>query len=165
MSMPFLGEVKMVGFNFAPRGWAYCNGQILSIAQNTALFSLLGTTYGGNGQTTFALPDLRSRTPVHPGPTISLGQKSGEETHTLIVSEIPQHTHVAQGHTGAPDSSGPGNAAWATGGSNAYATAANATLNPASVAPTGGSQAHENMPPYLVINFVIALVGIFPSRN
>lgn len=165
MSQPFLGEVKMTGFTFAPRGWAHCNGQILSIAQNTALFSLLGTTYGGNGQTTFALPDLRSRVPVHPGSTISLGQQSGEEMHTLIQSEIPQHSHIPQGNTGAPDSSGPSGAAWATSPSNAYATTANATMNPASVAAAGGSQPHENMPPFLVVNFVIALQGIFPSRN
>lgn len=165
MSEPFIGEVKMVGFNYPPRGWAFCNGQILAIAQNQALFSLLGTTYGGNGQTTFALPDLQGRMPVHRGITIALGQKSGEETHTLIQTEIPQHAHTAQGNTGAPDASSPLGATWAAGGSNAYTTSANTTMNPASVGPAGNSQPHQNMPPFLVVSFIIALEGIFPSRN
>jgi microcystin-dependent protein len=177
MSEPFLGEIRMVGFNFAPRGWALCNGQLMSIAQNTALFSLLGTTYGGNGQTTFALPDLRGRAPLHQGqgPGLTprtIGESSGSEAVTLLITEIPAHTHLLEA------SSGTGNANTATSNFiastsdpntgeafNSFATAANTTMNPASIGVSGGSQPHENMQPYLCVNFVIALEGIFPSRN
>ncbi|MBX7185195.1 MAG: tail fiber protein [Vicinamibacteria bacterium] len=171
MSEPYIGEVRMFGFDFPPRGWAQCSGQIMSIQQNQALFSLLGTTYGGNGITTFALPDLRGRSPLHFG-TLSgggsyvLGQMSGEENHTLIQSEIPLHLHTASGNSGAPDSGDPTGNVWATGTANAFSGGTpTAVMNPASVGYAGGNQPHPNMPPYLVVNFSIALVGIFPSRN
>jgi microcystin-dependent protein len=165
MSTPFIGEVKLISWNFPPKGWAFCNGQLLPINQNQALFSLLGTTYGGDGRVNFALPDLRGRTPVHVGQGIILGQRGGEIAHTLITSEMPAHTHFAVGSSVAADQSVPTNNFWATSAFTAYATSANETMNPADVSPVGGSQAHDNMSPYLVLNFVIALVGIFPSRN
>lgn len=175
----------MAGFNFAPRGYAFCNGQLLSIAQNTALFSLLGTTYGGDGRVTFGLPDLRGRVPINqgtgPGLTPrSMGELSGEEIHTLISTEMPQHAHsvtgitipcsTEDGETGSPNGTFPAVPGGAGGAVNAYATAATAGK---SMAPggtgtaqiAGGSQPHNNMQPYLVVNFAIALEGIFPSRN
>jgi len=164
---PFIAEIKMFGGNFAPRGWALCNGQILSIAQNTALFSLLGTTYGGNGQTTFALPDLRGRVPLHPGqgPGLSprsLGETAGTENVTLSTAQMPQHLHQlpASGNEETTNQAVP-NAVPAKGG--VYSTAPNTTMAPTAAA--GGSQPHENMPPYQAVNFIIALEGIFPSRN
>jgi microcystin-dependent protein len=169
---PFLGEIKLVPYNFAPRGWAFCDGQILSIAQNTALFSLIGTTYGGNGQTTFALPDLRGRVAIEvgQGPGLSnydLGQVGGEESHTLTQGEMPAHTHVA-----AADASN-GSADTPTGllparnpaGIPAYGGTANAALSALAIAPAGGSQPHNNLQPYLGLHYIIALEGIFPSRN
>lgn len=174
MSEPFLGMIAIYGFNFAPRGWAMCNGQILPIAQNTALFSLLGTTYGGNGQTTFALPNLQSRWPLHfgQGPGLSsydLGQQAGTETVTLTVQEIPMHQHPIN----CTDEDG--TAAKPPGtilGSNASGTgiysplAPNGQLNANSIPPSGGgNQPHPNIQPYLALNFCIALEGIFPSRN
>jgi microcystin-dependent protein len=166
MSTPFLGQVSIMSFNFAPRGWAMCNGQLLPINQNQALFSLLGTTYGGNGQTTFALPDLRGRVPVHAGSGISLGQRAGEEAHTLIASEMPAHNHAVQGNTSGPNTGTPALATWTSGAASAYSSASpNVAMNPASIANAGGNQPHPNMPPYSVLNFVIAMQGIFPSRN
>ena len=171
MSTPFLGEVKMFSFNFAPRGWAFCAGQLLPIAQNSALFSLLGTTYGGNGINNFALPNLQGRTPVHfgtlqGGSNYVQGQSGGAENVTLIVSQIPAHTHAVNANSGAANANTPVGNTWAAGFTNAYAaTAPNTTMNPASVGAAGSSQAHPNMPPYAVVNFSIALVGIFPSRN
>lgn len=170
MSSPFLGEVRMFGLTFSPRGWAYCNGQQLAINQNQALFSLLGTTFGGNGTTTFALPDLQGRTPVHVGsgpglPSYAWGQKGGAETHTLTAAELPSHSHGATGTSSSPNVSSPSGATWATGVANAYGTSPNGSMSAASVGNAGGGQAHPNMPPYLVLNFVIALQGIFPSRN
>jgi microcystin-dependent protein len=174
MSEPFLGMIAIYGFNFAPRGWAMCNGQILPIAQNTALFSLLGTTYGGNGQTTFALPDLRSRVPVHfgQGPGLSsyvLGQAAGTETVTLNVNEIPAHTHtVACTDEDGTSSKPPGNIiASQQDGNAAYANVSpNGTMAATMIPPSGGgNQPHPNIQPYLAINFCIALEGIFPSRN
>jgi microcystin-dependent protein len=158
----------MFGGNFAPRGWAFCNGQLLSIAQNTALFSLLGTTYGGNGQTTFALPDLRSRAPVHfgQGPGLTnrdLGEQGGEETHTLITTEMPAHSHPAGANNSGQTTNRPADAVAARGG--AYASSADTSMGPASSPPAGGSQPHNNMQPYLAINYIIALEGIYPSRN
>lgn len=165
MAEPFLGEVRMVGFDFAPRGWALCDGQLLPINQNQALFSLLGTVYGGDGKTTFALPDLRGRTPVHADTEHPLGSASGEETHTLAPGEMPQHTHpvwAAAVTAGTPNPSG---AMLATASSAIYGSAKNLlTLVPDTVGATGG-QAHDNMQPYLVVNFIIALSGIYPSRN
>lgn len=169
MSDPFLGEIKIVPYNFAPRGWAFCNGQILPIAQNTALFSLLGTTFGGNGQTTFALPDLRSRVPLHSGQgpglsSYSLGQVGGTESVTLTVNEMPSHPHLAEATQGAATGTRPGNSFPATGGS--YSSTSDGTvMNPSFIKPAGGSQPHNNIQPYLALNFCIALTGIFPSRN
>jgi microcystin-dependent protein len=174
MSEPFIGEIRMVGFNFAPRGWALCDGQLLAIAQNTALFSLLGTIYGGDGRTTFGLPDLRSRVPMHAGtgPGLTprqLGAKFGLETVTLNVSQLPAHTHAAQASSGSGNANSPIGRIWSkdagvqsatyTGNAPDGSMAANAIGN------AGGGQAHDNMPPVQVVNFVIALVGLFPSRN
>ncbi|MGZ8215218.1 MAG: phage tail protein [Methylosarcina sp.] len=176
MSEPFIGEIRMVGFNYAPQGWALCDGQLLSIAQNSALFALLGTTYGGNGQTTFALPDLRGRVPLHPGqgPGLSpyiLGQSSGVESVTLTANQMPAHSHAiaANSNPGEVDSpSGNFAAGIADPNSgtplNAFAASANATMNPTVVGAAGGSQPHTNLQPSLCVNFIIALEGIFPSR-
>lgn len=175
MATPFIGEIVMFGGNFAPRSWAFCQGQLLSIAQNTALFSILGTTYGGNGQTTFALPDFRGRVPLHPGqgPGLSpyvLGQQGGQETVTLLITQMPAHNHTAvmttRGNNGAASDTSPAGNYWADG---SYNSASNVSMNPAAVQATigisGGSQPHNNIQPYLAINFLIATQGIFPSRN
>lgn len=165
MSEPFLGEIRIVSFNFAPKGWALCNGQVLPISQYQALFSLLGTTYGGNGVTTFQLPNYQARMPVHVGNGYVQGQAAGEAAHTLILTEIPLHTHSAVGvTTNATSASASGNS-WASSGQNPYAAAPNAQMSPSVLTHTGGSQPHDNMPPYLTLNFAIALNGIFPSRN
>jgi microcystin-dependent protein len=180
MSEPFLGEIRMVGFNFAPRGWAFCDGQLLPISQNTALFSLLGTTYGGDGRTTFGLPDLRGRVPIHAGngPGLSSyrqGQKGGTEEVTLITNQIPSHSHTAAGTaaavSGAGDSKTPTGSTWASlSRENAYSsTAADGTMAANNVNVTvnnaGGGQSHTNVQPFLAIYFCIALVGLFPSRS
>lgn len=173
MSEPFLAEVRIVGFNFAPRGWAFCDGQILPINQNQSLYSLLGTTYGGDGRTSFALPDLRGRTPIHVGRSDGgqehpLGQKSGEETHTLAVNEIPQHQHTFRATNDASTADTPASSLVLGGqaGLNFYAPfASGSPMGAGSIANTGGSQAHDNMQPYLAVNFCIALQGLFPSRN
>lgn len=169
MSEPFLAEVRLMGFNFAPRGWAFCDGQILPINQNQSLYSLLGTTYGGDGRTSFALPDLRGRVPIHVGSSNGsdhrLGQKSGEETHTLAGNEMPQHTHTPRasnnnGSTRNPVGNVLGRAL------NLYREPDNLTnIRSGSIASVGGGQAHENMQPYIAVNFCIALQGLFPSRN
>jgi microcystin-dependent protein len=164
MSEPYLGEIRLFGTTFAPKGWAFCEGQILPIAQNQALFAILGTTYGGNGQTTFALPDLRGRVPIHFGGTYQLGTAQGEAAHTLTVNEIPAHNHLVQGSTNAASNPAPTNNTWANS-ANLYGAAATTTMNPAAIANAGGSQAHSNMQPYLALNFCIALTGIFPTRN
>ncbi|HEY6044684.1 MAG TPA: tail fiber protein [Nitrosospira sp.] len=168
----FLGEIKLVSFNFAPKGWALCNGQLLPINQNQALFSLLGTTYGGNGQTTFALPDLRGRVPVHFGDGVTLGEKAGEQAHTLNASELPAHTHFITGSNRVPvvgDTDAVPNPTGAYFGRSshpAYHSPASLTgMLPQILTNTGGSQAHNNMSPYLVLNFIINLQGIFPSQN
>jgi microcystin-dependent protein len=158
-----------MSFDFAPKGWALCNGQILPINQNQALFSLLGTTYGGDGRITFALPNLQGRVPMHEGVDYALGQSAGEQSHTMIVTELPEHQHTLQASADFASSSSPANAVAAAkprGGQNIYALGGSPTpLAPAAIAASGGSQPHENRQPYLTINFVIALVGIFPSRN
>lgn len=172
MGTPFLSEIKIFGFAFAPKGWAQCNGQFLPINQNQALFSLLGTTFGGNGQTTFALPDLRGRVPFHFGDGFNLGQAGGQEFHTVTQSEMPTHTHALSGNNavvGAATNATlgpPGGAFWANNGKNVFSTAAaNSAMSPATVTNVGGSQPHENRSPFLVLNFCIALIGAFPSRN
>ncbi len=170
MSEPFLAEVRMMGFNFAPRGWAFLDGQILPINQNQSLYSLLGTTYGGDGRTSFALPDLRGRTPMHPGNGHRVGQKGGAETVTLTAAEIAAHSHNAKA------SSAIGNSASLTNALLAqevlpdqiyrdYEAANMTALRSGTVTNSGGGQAHENMQPYLAVNFCIALQGLFPSRN
>ncbi len=176
MSNPFIGEIKMVGFNFAPRGWAFCSGQLLQIAQNTALFSILGTTYGGDGRTTFGLPDLQGRSPMHAGngPGLSnrtLGERSGVETVTLNGPQMGSHSHTWQVADELGNQTIPANNALARspvgrGGYLLYAAdTATSAMAPEVVADTGSGAAHPNIQPVLVINFVIALVGIFPSRN
>jgi microcystin-dependent protein len=182
MSEPFIGQIMMFGGNFAPRGWALCNGQLLSIAQNTALFSILGTTYGGNGQTTFGLPDLRGRLPMHfgDGPGLSprsLGEKAGTESVTLLNNNMPAHTHPvtasARAVTGKGNSNVAANNVWAKDAGVQSATyssgAPDAAMNPnalnVTVGPTGGSQPVGIVPPFTCVNFIIALEGIFPSRN
>jgi microcystin-dependent protein len=165
MSEPFLSEIKIVSFNFAPKGWAICNGQSLPINQNQALFALLGTTYGGNGQTTFNLPNLRGRVPIHEGAGHTLGEGAGSSAVTINQQTMPQHLHFAQGSSNTGDTPTAVNNLLATA-LNVYRQADNLTsIEPASVTNVGGSQAHNNMMPYLVLNFIIALQGIFPSQN
>ena len=165
MAEPFLSEIRIMSFGFAPKGWALCDGQLLPINQNQALFSLLGTTYGGNGQTNFALPDLRSRVPIHMGSGHTLGERGGEQAHTLSIAEIPQHTHFVNASTAN------GSTAFAT--NNVLAAALNAYAQPNTVTPlnsttvtsVGGNQPHLNMQPFLTLSFCIALQGIFPSQT
>jgi len=170
MSEPFLAEVRIVGFNFAPRGWAFCDGQILPINQNQSLYSLLGTTYGGDGRTSFALPDMRGRAPIHVGSNESggfhrEGQKTGEETHTLSSAEMPNHDHVLRASSANGNTPQPGGNVLASF-LNGYRDPTNLTsIRSGSVANVGGGQAHNNMQPYLAVNFCIALQGLFPSRN
>jgi microcystin-dependent protein len=165
MATPFLGELKLISWGFAQKGWAFCNGQFLPINQNQALFSLLGTMYGGNGQTTFALPDLRGRVPVHVGMGLSQGNSLGQEVHTLTQTEMPAHNHLARANDTTATQAAPGGAALASS-PNTYAPFGNATsIHPATLSNVGGSQAHENRQPYLALNWMIALQGIFPSRN
>ncbi|HEY0130312.1 MAG TPA: tail fiber protein [Allosphingosinicella sp.] len=170
MAEPFLAEIRMVSFNFAPKGWALCNGQLMPINQNQALFSLLGTNFGGDGRVNFALPDYRGRTPIHVGSGFTLGERGGEQAHTLSISELPTHVHVLTASQTQGDKSNPRPfnvpTLFATDPGNGYGPAQGlAALNPASVGNTGGSQAHLNMQPFLTINFCIALQGIFPSPN
>ena len=166
MADPFLSEIRLFSFNFPPRGWALCNGQLLPINQNQALFALLGTTYGGNGQVNFGLPDLRGRTPIHAGNGHVLGESGGEPSHTLMSPELPMHTHVVQATTATGDIPVPTANLLADSPSQLYAAATNpTTLHPASITKAGGSQPHDNMQPFLVLSFCIALQGIFPSQN
>ena len=176
MATPFIGQITIFAGNFAPRNWAFCDGQLLSIAQNTALFSILGTTYGGNGTTTFALPDLRGRVPIHAGssagpglPQYFLGQVGGEPNHTLIQTEMPQHNHIVNAVAGGGNQASPAGglpAIESTGTSLDYSSAAtSATMSNSMISTAGGSQPHNNMQPYLAVNYIIALFGIFPSRN
>jgi microcystin-dependent protein len=166
---PFIGEIKMFGGNFAPQGWAFCDGSLLPISQYDALFSLLGTTYGGDGQTTFALPDLRGRVPIHVNSAYPQGAQVGSETVTLTQDQMPAHTHLATALTNAGSANNPGGHVWAgsTTSDNRYIGSLNAagTFNPAALQPAGGNQPHDNMQPYLVINFIIALEGIYPTQN
>ena len=167
MATPFLGQISMISWNFPPKGWAFCNGQLLPINQNQALFSILGTTYGGDGRVTFALPDLRSRVPLHTGNGFVLGQRGGEVTHTLSTPELPSHGHPVKASSSAADTANPVGSFLANSGNTNFipAASANTTLTPATVGADGGSQPHENESPFLAINFIIALQGIFPSQN
>jgi microcystin-dependent protein len=166
MAEPFLSEIRIMSFGFAPKGWALCNGQLLPINQNQALFSLLGTTFGGDGRVNFALPNYQTRTPIHVGGGHSLGGAGGEQAHTLSISEIPTHVHVAQGSSNQGNSqTGAGNVLGVVAG-RLYSDPANATtLQASTIANIGGSQAHTNMQPFLTLSFCIALQGIFPSPN
>jgi microcystin-dependent protein len=165
MSEPFLSEIKIVSFNFPPKAWAMCNGQLLPINQNQALFSLLGTTYGGNGQTNFALPNLQGCVPIHEGAGHTLGEKAGSSSVTLNQSQMPAHFHVMNGSGTDAETNNP-TGAYLGVVANAYTTPQNlVALAPACVTNVGGSQAHNNMMPYLVLNFIIALQGIFPSQT
>ena len=168
MSEPFLSEIKIVSFNFAPKGWALCNGQFLPINQNQALFALLGTTYGGNGQTTFALPNLRGQVPIHMGNGHTLGETGGSPAVTVNIQQLPTHFHQLQASSATANSDTPSSSTLLGGSApNDLYTgpAALASLIQGTVASVGGSQPHNNMMPYLVLNFIIALQGIFPSRN
>jgi microcystin-dependent protein len=167
MSQPFLSEIKIVSFNFPPKGWALCNGQFLPINQNQALFALLGTTYGGNGQTTFALPNLRGQVPMHMGNGHTLGEQAGSTSVTLNLSQMPTHLHMAQASTNTGTSLSPGGGlVLGKRAAEIYHSPTNLmTMHPGTVSNIGGSQPHNNMMPYLVLNFIIALQGIFPSRN
>lgn len=166
MAEPFLSEIRIFSFPFAPRGWAMCNGQLLPINQNQALFALLGTNYGGNGQTNFALPNLRRRSPIHFGGAYSLGQQGGEDSHTLSIAEIPTHNHPLRATSDVQNTLVPSNNFLAaTTPSSFYTGTANAAMLPQTINNTGGSQAHNNIQPSLVLNFCIALQGIFPSQN
>ena len=169
MAEPFLAEIRIVSFVFAPRGWALCNGQLLPINQNQALFSLLGTTYGGDGRVNFALPDFRGRIPIHVGSGHTVGERGGAQAHTVSIAELPTHIHFASVSANAATTNDP-RLAGATLGMSApnlqYQSASNlVAMNPSSVGNSGGSQAHLNMQPFLALNFVIALQGIYPSRN
>lgn len=170
MADPFVAEIRIFPFNFAPKGWAFCDGQVLPLSQNTALFSLLGTTYGGDGKSNFALPDLQGRAPMHPGqgPGLSLhdlGESGGSETVTLLESEIPAHSHTLNTSTIPADALAPSKFAVGTG-NNAYAPPGNiAFAAPEALAPAGGNLPHNNMQPYLTLSFCIALQGVFPPRG
>jgi microcystin-dependent protein len=166
MAEPFLSEIRIMSFVFAPKGWALCNGQLLPINQNQALFSLLGTTFGGDGRVNFALPDLRARTPIHVGSGHTLGERGGEPAHTLSISEIPTHTHVlnATSNTSTTNTVAAGVMLAQSTAAQLYGDVSNLqAMSPAAVTNTGGSQAHLNLQPFLTLSFCIALQGIFPS--
>ena len=167
MAEPFLSEIRIMSFVFPPKGWALCDGQLLPINQNQPLFALLGTTFGGDGRVNFALPDLRSRVPIHVGPAFALGQTGGAETVTLTTSQIPAHSHVPQCQSGTGNLGDPTGGVWAQPGTGTdYSNAApSLIMDPAAIGPAGGSQPHDNMVPFLVINFILSLFGIFPSQT
>ncbi|GAC1354176.1 MAG: tail fiber protein [Herpetosiphon sp.] len=169
MSQPYIGEIRMCGFNFAPAGWAFCNGQLLQITEYDTLFNLIGTTYGGDGQTTFALPDLRGRVPLHLGTgrsTYIIGQNGGTETVTLMQQQMPNHTHPLQAQSADGDQANPAGTSWAASSLNQFSDSPpDAPMNPASVGTAGGSQPHDNMLPFLSVNFIISLFGIYPTPN
>ena len=162
----YMSEIRIFSFGFAPKYWALCNGQLLAINQNQALFSLLGTQFGGNGQTNFALPNLQGRVPMHFGNGMVMGQTAGEASHTLLLTEIPAHNHIAIGSTAGPTSSTPAGNTWATGTrTSPYAATGGSLMAADAIANNGGNQPHNNMSPYLTLNYCIALQGIYPSRS
>jgi Microcystin-dependent protein len=172
MSDQYLGEIRMFAGDYAPEGWAMCNGQLLSIAEHQELFSLIGTTYGGDGQTTFALPDLRGRLPVHmgknneTGTVYPLGQMGGTETVALVSDQLPNHAHAVNAQSGAGTTSNAASNYWAAGPVNLYSSAgANGMMGSSAIGTTGGNMAHNNVMPYLAVNFIIALQGLYPSPN
>ncbi|HKK74358.1 MAG TPA: tail fiber protein [Saprospiraceae bacterium] len=170
MSEPFVAEIRIFAGNFAPRGWAFCNGQLLPVSQNTALFSLIGTTYGGDGRSTTALPDLQGRAPMHPGrgpglTTRRLGERGGEEIVTLTEAQMPNHNHTMMGTDRDVDDNKPQDTSYGAGTFQYQSSSNLVTMNDAMLPSAGGSQAHNNMQPYLAINFIIALVGLYPSRS
>jgi len=160
---PYLGEIKIVSFVFAPRGWAQCNGQLLPINQNQGLFSLLGTTYGGDGRVNFGLPDFRGRIPLHWGGGFTIGERGGEGGHTLTLAELPIHTHLASAKSGAGTLPAPSGNVWAAESKSHYSVTANSSMRQETVSSVGGSQAHLNLSPFLTLNFIIAISGVFPS--
>ena len=161
---PYLGEIRIVSFNFAPKGWALCNGSLVTISQNQALFSILGTTFGGDGRVNFGLPDFRGRTAIYTGKSFTLGQSGGEDQHTLTTQEMPTHSHPGVGSSNAPNAAPPGNNFWAT--YKLYSgPPTNSPMSGNAVANAGSSQPHQNLSPYLTLNFIVALQGIFPTRN
>lgn len=167
MGTPYLGEIKLFSFNFAPRGWALCNGQLLQISQNQALYQLLGKAYGGDGVTTFGLPNLQGSTPIHMGEYMgtnyALGQSGGEAAHVLTTNEMPSHNHPLNASSSTVSEIRPAGNLWAVLPDNAYALSGNTKLSPASLANTGSNQGHDNMAPYLTVNFCIAITGVFPT--
>jgi len=166
MSSPFIGEIRMFAGNFAPVGWAFCDGAVIPISQNDALFNLIGTTYGGDGQSTFALPNLQSSVPVHVGPGFALGQTGGAETVTLTTSQIPAHSHVPQANSAPGTQAGPSGGAWAESTLDQFSSSSpSVNMSPTALGSSGGSQPHDNMAPFLVINFILSLFGIFPSQT
>ena len=171
MAQPYVGEIRMFAGNFAPSGWAFCEGQLVSIAENETLFNLIGTTYGGDGQTTFGLPDLRGRLPVDQGNlsgggSYVIGQLGGTETATLTTQQLPTHNHGARASSATGTQPGPGNGVWAQSNLNQFGTGnAAGIMNAANIQVSGGSQPHDNMMPYLVVSFIISFFGIFPSQN
>lgn len=170
MSQPFVGEIRMVGFNFAPQGWALCNGQLLPISQNDTLFNLIGTTYGGDGQQTFALPNLQGRSPVHTGQGFVIGEVGGSEQVALTVAQIPAHSHTPNcANSSAGNQLSPQGGVWSWDNSGQFgnyaAVSDGSNMNSGAIANAGGSQPHDNRQPYLAINFIISMFGIFPSQN
>lgn len=165
MAEPFLSEIRIMSFVFPPKGWALCNGQLLPINQNQGLFSLLGTTFGGDGRVNFALPDLRGRTPIHVGSAHTLGERGGEQAHTLSIAEIPTHTHVASGTSANADNNTPTGRLLASSNNVYHSPTTLTAINAGTVTNVGGSQAHLNMQPFLTLSFCIALQGIFPSAT
>ncbi|MDI2098994.1 phage tail protein [Ruicaihuangia caeni] len=161
---PFLGEIRLFATNLVPKGWAACNGQLMPINQNQALFSLLGTQYGGDGRVNFGLPDLRGRIPLHFGAGLGIGARGGESAHTLTNAEMPQHSHPVRA-AGVATTESPASALWADPGKPTYGDTPAVGMNPASVRSSGGSQAHENRPPFLALEYCIAIAGVFPSQN
>lgn len=165
MAQPYVGEIRMFAGNFAPVGWAFCNGQLLPISENETLFQLIGTTYGGDGQSTFALPDLSGRLPLHQGGGYVLAETGGQETVTLTVNQMPAHSHAAQASGAAGTQTGPGGGLWAASGLNQFAAGTGTNNMANGLGNTGGSQPHDNLMPYLVVSFIISLFGIFPSAT